>query len=172
MTFWGTIDNIIERILQPLAVRTKEFLEEDMEIVINEFQEPVCSLKTVELKRNTAVIGIGGSARFMVAISYDDDLLDKLVEIFLEGEAINPLEKDEIYESVSMEVANTVIGNALRNPIDDSVLTITPPIYVYEAKSLTRSKNARTLVSTIQTQYGKLSLFAIYPDMMMDIKEL
>ena len=164
-------DNI-DKVLQPLAVRTKEFLEEDMELGDVQLSNPVCSLKTVTLQKNTAVIGIGGSIRFMVAISYDDDLLEKLVEVFLEGEEIDPSEKDELYESVSMEVANTVIGNALENPIDDTVLTITPPIYIYEAKSLSRSKNARTLVSDIKTQYGKLLLFAIYPDVLTKMEDV
>ena len=154
----------IDQILEPMAIRTKEFLEEDMSIEVIHYNKPICSLKTVELRKNTTVIGIGGSISFMVALSYDDDLLAQLVEVFLEGEGYGDDEKDEIFESVSMEVANTVIGNALVNPIDDTTLTITPPVYVYEAKSLTRSKTSRTLLSDIHTKYGKLTLFAIYPE--------
>lgn len=161
----------IDKILMPLAVRAKEFLEVDMNLGDVKLINPVCSLKTVTLEKNTTAIGIGGNIRFMVAISYNDDLLDKLVEAFLEGEELDPNEKDEIYESVSMEVANIVTGNALINPIDDTELSITPPIYIYEAKSLSRSKESRTLISEIQTQYGNLMLFAVYPDAVTSIKE-
>jgi len=152
---------MIKEILQPLIDRTKEFLNVDMDIKVNSFTELTLNKKSIVLKRNTALISISGNINFLVALSYEDYLLDMLVQKFLDGEKLIEEDKNEIYESVSMEIANIIIGNALANP-DKTLLTISTPIFIYEAKSLSRSKSANTLVSTISTEYGNLSVFAIY----------
>ena len=69
----------------------------------------------------------------------------------------------EIRESVACEVVNIIVGNALKNPIDDTVLSITPPILIYEAKRLFKYKDSKIATSVIKTQYGEMLISAVGP---------
>ena len=109
------------------------------------------------------MIGTGGSIQVLITMGYDDNLLDKLVEAFLEGEEVDEEELDEIKESVSCEIINTVVGNALKNPLDGTTLGITPPILIYEAKSLFRQKSSQIATSVLKTEFGEMLLTAVGP---------
>ena len=150
-------------ILMPIVNRTVSFLNDDMGItVISHDLEIICPNK-VELKKNTSMIGTGGTIQVIITMSYDDDVLEELVKAFLEGEEADEGEMDEIRESVSSEIANTVVGNALTNPVDGTILTITPPVLIYEAKSLFRHKSSAIAMARVKTNFGEILLTAIGP---------
>ncbi len=49
------------------------------------------------------------------------------------------------------------------NPIDDSIINITPPILIHEAKSLAKYKNSMILETKISTVNGDIQLTVIGP---------
>ncbi|MFA6137225.1 MAG: chemotaxis protein CheX [Sulfurimonas sp.] len=150
-------------ILLPMLERAISFLTDDMQIKVTSNSAEVVCPNQVELKKNTAMIGTGGSIQVIITMSYDDQLLEKLVEVFLEGEEADEDELDEIRESVSSEIVNTVVGNALTNPLDGTTLTITPPILIYEAKSLFKHKSSRIATAIVTTEFGDMLLTVIGP---------
>lgn len=154
---------IEKEILLPMLKRTVSFLTEDMQIKVSSNNLEVVCPKQVELKKNTAMIGTGGSIQVIITMSYDDALLEKLVEVFLEGEEASEDEIDEIKESVSSEIVNTVVGNALTNPLDGTTLSITPPVLIYEAKSLFKHKSSMIATAIIHTEFGDMLLTVIGP---------
>lgn len=150
-------------ILLPLVQRAMSFLQDELGINVETDNIELLSPQKVELKKNTAMIGTGGSIQVLITIGYDDALLGKIVEAFLEGEELDEDEKDEIHESVSCEFVNTIVGNALKNPLDGTTLSITPPILIHEAKSLFKHKTSKIAVATIQTEFGEMLLTTIGP---------
>lgn len=163
-------------ILLALAKRSISFLREDLEIKVESENIDIMSPRKVKLKKNTAMLGTGGSIQVLITMGYDDELLDKVVEAFLEGEEIDDEEREEIQESVSCEVVNTIVGNALKNPLDGTTLGITPPIVISEAKSLFKQKSSQIATATIKTEYGEMLLTAVGPkekfSSTLDFKEL
>ncbi len=150
-------------ILLPLVQRAINFLQDDLGISVSSDDVKLLSPQKVDLKKNTAMIGTGGSVQVLITIGYDDALLGKIVEAFLEGEEVDDDEKDEIQESVSCEFVNTIVGNALKNPLDGTTLSITPPILICEAKSLFKQKSSIIAVANIQTEFGEMLLTTIGP---------
>ena len=150
-------------ILTPIVERSITFLKEDLDIEVSSNSVEILSPKKVELKKNTAMIGTGGNVQVLITMGYDDELLDRVVEAFLEGEEVDDDELDEIRESVSCEVVNTIVGNALKNPLDGTTLSITPPILIYEAKSLFKHKDSKIAVATIKTEFGDMLLTTTGP---------
>ncbi|WP_455757385.1 response regulator [Sulfurimonas sp.] len=150
-------------ILLPLIDRSISFLNDDLGINVSSDAIDIISPKKVELKKNTAMIGTGGSVQVLITMGYDDELLDKVVASFLEGEEVEEDELEEIQESVSCEVVNTIVGNALKNPLDGTTLGISPPILIYEAKSLFRQKSSQIATATIKTEFGEMLLTAVGP---------
>jgi CheY-specific phosphatase CheX len=154
------VKNTTHNFLNPMIQRAKEFLKQDMDIEVTDFMEPINCLQIDESLKNISTIGISGSANFTTVTIYDNHLLEKFVDIFLDGEGCDNDEKDEIFQSVANEIANTIIGNAL--PEDENELFITPPTFLSDTTSLLINKNSKILISSVKTNYGKLSIMAIY----------
>jgi len=149
-------------ILDSLILQTKLLLQEDMKLEILDVETTKSEYEVLSLKEFTSMIGIGGKISLMAVISFDANLLDKLVSIFMDGEDVDPDEVTEIRESVTGEVINTIIGLALPTfPNRGKGVTITPPITINEASVLKKHKNSRILSANVTTNFGTVSISAI-----------
>jgi len=164
------------QLLLPIINRAKSFLQDDMNIAVINDESKIVDSEHVTLKKNTVLIGTGGSVQVIITLGFDNEVLDKLVEEFCYGEAYEGDELIEMQESVACETSNIIIGNALKNPVDDTLINITPPILIHEAKSLAKYKNSMILESKINTIAGEVQLTAIGPKELfsdkIDFKEI
>lgn len=139
-------------ILDSLILQTKLLLQEDMKLEILDVETTKSEYEVLSLKEFTSMIGIGGKISLMAVISFDANLLDKLVSIFMDGEDVDPDEVTEIRESVTGEVINTIIGLALPTfPNRGKGVTITPPITINEASILKKHKNSKIVSAHVTT---------------------
>jgi len=163
-------------ILNPIIVKIQDYLETDMKIPLLEDSVEISDVENITLKKNTVMIGTGGDVQLIVTFGYDDILLDVLVDAFLYGEKVDESELLEVQESVCCEIANTIIGNAITNPYSNTLISITPPILIREAKSFAKHKNSTIKVATIKTKFGDIQLSAVGPKEMfankLNFKEL
>jgi len=149
-------------ILDSLVLQSKLFLAEDMEIEIQKVDSADNSPDRLELKDNTSMIGTGGKLNMMVVISFEEKLLDHLVNLFMEGEAVEDEEKEEVYDSVTGETINTIIGLALPTfPNRGKGVTITPPITISDASNIKKYKNSKIVTADIITEHGSMSISAM-----------
>ena len=149
--------------LEPLLNRTISFLRDDLNIkVINENFD-ILSSKTIELNVNSAVIGTNGTIKNNIAISYDEKLLNKITELFFESESSDDEKIESVAQNVSAEVLNIIVGNALSNPLDNSVLSITPPLLVKEKRILTEHENSEVAMAILKTEFGNMILYVFGP---------
>jgi len=110
------------------------------------------------------MIGTGGTLNLMILISYENSLLEHLVELFMEGEEVDPEEQEEIKDSVSGETINTIMGLALPTfPNRGKGVTITPPITINDAAHIKKYKNSKIVTAIVKTAFGELSISAIGP---------
>jgi len=149
-------------ILDSLILQAKLFLEGDMDIQIKEKNIEITSPEKLELKEFTSMIGTGGTLNAMIVISFDSTILGKLIELFMDGEEVEEEELNEIRDSVSGEVVNTIIGLALPTfPNRGKGVTITPPIAVNDASSIYKHKDSKILSATIKTSDGEMVISAV-----------
>jgi len=162
-------------LLLPIVKRVKSYFEEEMKIDIFNTSE-ITSPKNIHLKKNTIMIGTSGSIKLIITLGYDDLLLSKLVEVFVNGDEIEDADVDEINNSVACEISNTIIGNAINNPVDKSDIYITPPVMVSEAKTLYKDKHSKFIYVSFVTKYGEIQLTAVGPkeqfEEKLDFKEI
>jgi len=149
-------------ILHPIIKRVKTYLEEEMNIDVFNTSDITCP-KNIHLKKNTVMIGTSGSIKLIITLGFDEVLLNKLVEVFMEGEDIGDCDIEEVTNSIACEVTNTIIGNAIDNPVDSSDIYITPPVLIYEAKTLNKYKDSKFAFVTFITKYGEIELTAVGP---------
>jgi len=149
-------------ILDALILQSKLFLSEDMDIKIQQINVEDRSPNKLILKDYTSMIGTGGKLNLMIIISFEASLLDKLVELFMDGEEVEDDEQEELKDSVSGEIINTIIGLALPTfPNRGRGVTITPPITINDASNIKKYKNAKIISADIMTECGCLSISAM-----------
>ena len=152
--------DIVEDVLSAIHTRTKEYLKElDMPPIDSKSLH--ITSKKVKLNASSVIISIVGKIDISFIISYDDILI-KIAEQFLENEKYDDDEKDEILESLAMEFANIVVGNALSKFDQKISFDIRAPLYIEQAKYLSCSKNSIIFSSSITTKYGKLLLQCVH----------
>ncbi len=149
-------------ILDALILQSKLFLSEDMDIAIEKVDVIDNSPDKLILKDYTSMIGTGGKLNLMIVISFENELLEHLVDLFMDGEEVEEEEKEEIYDSVSGETINTIIGLALPTfPNRGKGVTITPPITISDASNIKKYKNSKIISAEVSTAFGKLSISAM-----------
>lgn len=133
-----------------------------MKIEIINFETKESDYPVLALKDFTSMIGVGGKVSLMVVISFDRKLLNKLVSVFMDGEEVSLEELEEIQQSVTGEVINTVVGLSLPTfPYRGKGTTITPPITINEISMLKKSKSSNILSTEIITEFGNMCVSII-----------
>lgn len=151
-------------LLDALILQSKLFLQEDMGIEIKNVERKEDELVALNLKDYTSMIGTGGKLNLMILMSYDESLLKHLVDLFMEGEEIDPDELEEIRDSVSGETINTIMGLALPTfPNRGKGVTITPPITINDAAHIKKYKDSKIVNAIVKTSFGEMSISAIGP---------
>jgi len=149
-------------VLDALILQAKLFLQEDMSVDIINITVEEKDYPKLVLKDYTSMIGTGGKLTVMIVISYQKSMLDKLVELYMDGEEIDPDEEFEIKDSVSGEVINTIMGLALPTfPSRGKGVTITPPITINDAANIVKHKNSKIVSALIETKFGEFSISAV-----------
>lgn len=67
-------------VLDALILQTKLFLQDDMEVTVQSVELADESIQKLQLKDYTSMIGTGGKLSLMIVMSFENSLLDKLVD--------------------------------------------------------------------------------------------
>lgn len=149
-------------ILDALILQTKLLLQDDMEITVNSVQSERGLINKLNMKNYTSMIGTGGKLSLLVIISFDNTMINKLVDVFMEGVEMDPNEELEIKDSVAGEMINTLMGLALPTfPGRGKGVTITPPITINDASTISKHKNSTIATAEITTNFGQFSISII-----------
>jgi chemotaxis protein CheX len=148
-------------ILDALVLQTKIFLSEDLSMAIKNVDINLHQDKLV-LKDYTSMIGSGGNINLMFVISFETSLLNKLLELFMEGEEVDSEDEQELKNSVSGETLNIIMGLALPSfPNRGANVTITPPVSIKDASNIKKYKDSKIVSAIINTEYGVMSISAL-----------
>ena len=139
-------------ILDSLVLKAKLLLHEEMHLEIIDVETKKADYEVLVLKEFTSMIGVGGKINLITVISFDSELLNKLVSIFLDDEEVDESEISEIRYSVTGEVINTIMGLGI---------TITPPVIINEVSILKKYINSKIVSANITTNFGTVSISAI-----------
>jgi len=153
-------DNItIEYILSPIINRTTTYLQSDLNVNLN--KKAIFSythMDRIVLKNFTSYIHISGLVEVSVCLSYDIFLLDKILEEFNHGEAVAKEDLLAYRESVSMEVLNIIVGNALFNPYDKTILEITSPVMTDFDELCSNDTSEKIAHVIVDTEFGEMQI--------------
>lgn len=129
-------------------------------------------ISRINLDYLSSIVTLEGHITSLCAFSYEKQLIDTLYKLFTDGIEIAPDEEDVYLEETACEIINIVIGNAtakLEQP--DSLLKVSPPFVLKEAKKLINKKDSKFYNSIITTDIGNLNLFLVLQQESKPVKE-
>lgn len=158
-------------LIAAVTKRSIGFLKEDIEMEVSAIEYNLQDLTSLKLRYLTSLVAVGGNLGMYIAFSFDEPVIRHIFEMFTSDIELDPEDADMYLGDTAGEVINTIIGNALGEmPKGDSVISLTPPVVLSHAKSVSRQKNAYFYTADLQTASGTMSVMCIGPEELFDDK--
>lgn len=132
--------------------RSEEYLHNDLDIE-GESDIHLYSDKNYFTFYNCSRIDTTGSLEVSIIMGFEKNLFNEIMTIMLQGEAVAEEEIEELTMSISCEITNIIVGNAINNPIDASMLNISPPMYMSKVE---QTVDDSTVAGHVETAYGSM----------------
>lgn len=149
--------DVLDEIATPIVKRCVEYLVFEVGIEAK-IQDTKLSKRDILTIKNSSQIAISGSVDVVIAMGYENTLFEELIKYFLQGEDVSDDEIMVINESISGEIINIIVGNAITNPMNGSMLNITTPFFIDSISSMFEEENSNLISSTIETKSGKMAV--------------
>lgn len=160
----------VKDMIQSLQRRTADFLLSEMDLSID--LSPIMSkeLKKLELWDVTSIISLGGDLQMLVAFSFDHSLIHHLFDMYSEELGLAQEDKEICFGEIAGDIINNIVGNATADfQYESSLITVTPPVIITDARSLIRHKKAEFVSVILKCDKGSMQIFCVVA---MDINEL
>jgi CheY-specific phosphatase CheX len=152
-----------------LAERTKSQLAAQAGIVPTAVRVAADEVDHLKLRHATAVIGVGGSVGMLIAFSLSQPMAEALYQRLTVGLDIPSDQEADFREAAVTEFANVVLGNCTADlAVDGERVSLSPPVFLEDTKSIFRMKDARFGTVMMETPYGPLDIHMIGPCNMFD----
>lgn len=142
----------------------KSFLEEETNIeskqVISEQQD----LQKLQLRYMTSILSVEGNMKMLFAFTFDKVLIEEIFKRYAQDIDIDESEIDIYIEETAGEMINIVMGNAIAKlNLKNQIISLSPPVVIMEAKSITRIKASEFLTIVLSTEFGMMEIFCVCP---------
>jgi len=164
----------MSELIEIISKRTVAFLNDEMNIQVEEQEVNLVPGHRLELYYLTTVLTVGGDINVNVIFSYEQNLIEKIFDIYTEELEVLPEERLEYIEETAGDVINIVVGNSTADFNAIATVNLSPPIMISEAKSIAKSKTSEFFVNYFHTIYGSMSIFCVGPkqcDSLVDTKD-
>jgi chemotaxis protein CheX len=112
-----------------------------------------------QLKNYTSVIYMNGNINIIVIISFEEGILLKIVDAFMDKEKVKEDEKEIIYSSVTSETINTIAGLSIPHfPNKGKGITMSTPITVDCILNIKGFEKENIFSTEIITEFGTLEV--------------
>jgi CheY-specific phosphatase CheX len=152
-----------------LADRTKNYLADHAAIDVTKMHAVTEDIEHLKLRQATAVVGVGGNVGMLIAFSFSQQMADVVYERMTAGITVPPGQEADYREAAIAEIANVIIGNCTAEFSNGGEhVSLSPPIFLEDAKSIFRMKNAMFGTILVDTPQGSFDIHMIGPRGMFD----
>ncbi|MBU4176636.1 MAG: chemotaxis protein CheX [Desulfurivibrionaceae bacterium] len=163
-------DDRHSRLVQAIGKRTVGYLRSELGIPVQRATVHMQDVKRMQLQHLTSILSVEADIRMLIAFSFDRELTERVFTASTEGLEIADDEQEMMREETVAELINIIVGNAMGDlAAKGTVIPISPPIIISEAKNITRSKGATFYTLDIVTESGMLSIHFIGPKELFDL---
>lgn len=159
----------VQRLIHILSDRTMAFFRDELDIDIPECAHQVDDVNKLSLRHLTSIMGAGGNMRLYLAFSFDQPLIELAFSAYASDIDVPEDEHDAYVEETAADIINIIVGNALAEfGRLGSIISLSPPIIITEAKHILRDKGAKFATANLNTPHGGLAIHLIGPKDLFD----
>ena len=122
------------------------------------------------IKGITAIVGMGGPISMLVAVSFEQELLNHLFVRETEGLDIPEAERDTYVREMAAEIVNIILGNCTAD-LEESVkdgqnktkISMSPPVVILDVDRIHRSQSAAFTSVSLKTMFGRFAISIVGP---------
>lgn len=163
-------DDRHSRLVQAIGDRTVSYLKNELTIPVRGTEVHMRDVKRMQLLHLTSILSVEADIRMLIAFSFDRELTERVFIASTEGLEITEDEAEMMREETVSELINIIVGNAMADlAATGTIIPISPPIIISEAKNITRNKGATFYSLDIVTDSGMLSIHFIGPRELFDL---
>ena len=154
----------VKGFLDALTTRTKSFFQEELGLDITGCTFHVDDVQTLDLKHLTAIMSATGGLKLYLAYSFEAALIEAAFAAYTADLDIDEDEREDAVQETAGDIINIIVGNALADlNRTGSVIVLSPPIILTEAKSVMRHRGAKFASAELRAAPGLLSIHLIGP---------
>jgi CheY-specific phosphatase CheX len=151
-------------VLSSVVDRTRQFMATEAGISVTRTTKAAETLERLQLRKFTAIIGVGSNIGALVAFSFPQNLVDILYSRLTAGLTMPPDEEDPCHRSTVTEVANVIIGHCTADfSSHGEHVSISPPVLLEETKYVHRAKDSALRSVSLFTAHGCFDINLIGP---------
>jgi CheY-specific phosphatase CheX len=163
------IEDISIRIMDSVMLATTAHFQDSLKIKFLSTHKSFGEIDAFSPADMTVVIGLSGPVNALVAFSFDNDLVNQLLEIETAGLDIPGDELDIYRHDVLAETVNIVLGHSTGTLARmGETIGLTPPIVLEGKGSFRRPKGALFSCVSYKSAYGVLDIYIISPKNIFD----
>lgn len=156
-------------LMNSISRRTVEYLSDDAGLEAERIEFNLKSVNQLTLKSLTSLVALSGGINFYLAFSFDEPVIDKILEAYTSDIEIDEEQIDMFKEVTAGDLINLVTGNALHEVAEEGTpITITPPLFINEAKQIGRADSANIYMASIHFPEGGMDILCIGPPKLFD----
>ncbi|WP_135079607.1 chemotaxis protein CheX [Terasakiella sp. SH-1] len=163
------IKDQIRSLVSVIARYTENYLSSETGVEIKKRDYKVDDVKSLDLLPITSLVSVGGHINLFIAFSFDEPLLDHLMEAMTEDLEVDDDEHDLYIKETACEVVNTIVGNSTADLAEKgTIIPLSPPVVILGAKTVAGNADAKFFTVGLESRFGRLEIDLVGPTELFD----
>ena len=160
---------LLHQLIESVTRRSVDYLRNEANLDVNQVKNILQGIKSLTLRDLTSLVSVGGQLGMYIAFSFDIKVIRRIFAMYTAGLDISEDMESAYIEETASDVVNMIIGNSLGDlPNNGQAISMTPPLVISEAKSVSRHKDAYLYMSELSVEEGMVSILYIGPKKLFD----
>ena len=165
------MDKRVNALMTSISKRTVEYLADEVSLEAEKIEFHLKSVSQLTLKSLTSLVALGGGMEIYLAFSFEENVIKLIMDSYTKDMEIDEEQIGMFLEVTAGDLINLVTGNALTEVSEEgSPITITPPLFISEAKQIGRADSAKIYMASIAFPEGAMDIICIGPAHLFDEK--
>lgn len=151
-----------ESFVEVIADTCEGFLRKEARIEKFKWSFFLNNINKLELKDITSMISVDDKNGIIIAFSYDEGFLKKVMENYVSGIDITEKNYQFYLEETAGDMINIVLGLSIgKYAKSRRIFNFTPPIIINKGKNISSYKGTKFFGGDLSSEFGNMSLFVI-----------
>jgi CheY-specific phosphatase CheX len=163
------LDHEITAVLNVVEQRTIAFMRDELSLAVDSIARRLHHEESVKLRDMTAIVGVGSRAGLYIAYSYQESLIQAMMERYTAELSVAPGQEDLYMRETASDVVNVIVGNCTTDLAQrGELVTLSPPVLALGARIIQGRPKTAIATFTMHFPEGALDVVFVGPKLLFD----